>query len=160
MVCTVFLLAATYGSALMMGFFATWSVAVLPGLDATGAQAAVRVMTSVNQTVLTPAFATVFFGTPLALVLASVASAAEGAWVVTAACTAALFLYGLGVVGVTTTVNVPLNDALSRAHGDDPEAAWLRFATRWRPWNHVRAVSATAAFSLCLVAWHPIALSG
>ena len=55
--------------------------------------------------------------------------------------------YLAGVVGVTMTCNVPLNERLDRVDPEGLEAAreWSRYERRWRAWNHVRTLGGLAA---------------
>ena len=57
-----FLLLALLASALIAGFFYTYSISVMPGLLATDSISAVRAMQGINATIRTPVFAFAFFG--------------------------------------------------------------------------------------------------
>ncbi len=63
-------------------------------------------------------------------------------------------LYILGMLIVTITGNVPLNNALEAtdARGPEAEAMWRRYMQRWLPWNHARTVSCTASTVLLILA--------
>lgn len=134
------------------GFFLTWTIAVLPGLDQAGPEAAVAGMTAINRAVLNPVFALIFGGTPLALAAGVVACAARRSWPTAALAAAALVVLVLGVHLVTFAASIPLNEALAHADGADAATAWEAFSGPWQQWNAVRALAATAALALELAA--------
>lgn len=63
-------------------------------------------------------------------------------------------MYGLGVVGVTAGVNVPMNAALARLHGSrhDLPDAWRDYRVPWTLWNHARASAASVSALLWTIA--------
>lgn len=137
---------ALVGTGLMAGLFFTASVAIMPGLRRSPAPTGIAAMQAINSAILNPVFLTVFAGTAVVCVLLGVAvlvaGHSGGAWLV-----AGGLLYVLGGAGVTSVVNVPLNNALAAV---DPESAdgasvWADYAVRWTAWNHARAVACTAA---------------
>jgi uncharacterized membrane protein len=150
------LLAALVTAGLSAGLFCTFSYAVMPGLRRSGDRGFVEVMQQLNKAILNGWFVIVFLG-PLVFTVATVVllTGADGPvragalpWTV-----GALVLYLL-VLGVTFTVNVPLNNKLEAAGPveriADPGAVRERFETRWVRWNVFRAIASTGAF-VCLV---------
>jgi len=63
-------------------------------------------------------------------------------------------VYLVGVIGVTITRNVPLNDRLAAVDASGPEGAavWDDYLRRWTLWNHVRTVGALVSFGLFVLA--------
>jgi len=151
---TAALFAATLTAGLSAGLFFTWANAVMPGLRRVDDRAFVAVMRRMNVAIVNPLFLVVFLGAP---VLTAVAAAAHLdpqrrdalPWIL------AGLGFGLAVLVVTFTVNVPLNNALDAAGEPDTvaDAAPVRaaFESRWVRWNVLRAVSAAAA--LACLAW-------
>lgn len=134
------------------GFFLTWTIAVLPGLDQAGPGAAVAGMTAINRAVLNPVFALIFGGTPLALAAGIATCAARRSWLAAALAAVALVVLILGVHLVTFAASIPLNEALAHADGAGAAAAWEAFSGPWQRWNAVRALAATTALGLDLAA--------
>jgi uncharacterized membrane protein len=62
----------------------------------------------------------------------------------------AILIYLIGCIGVTMTLNVPLNDALAAVQPATPEAAtlWARYLRDWTFWNHVRTVAPLVSAAL------------
>jgi uncharacterized membrane protein len=135
----------------MAGIFFAFSVAVMPGLDAAKATAAIASMQSINQKIQNPLFLLTFVGAPLFGVLAGGVLLAVGERRAALLFFAAAAVYVLGSFLPTAVVNVPMNNALdaTRIPSDLAEAAgvWAGYSPRWTAWNHLR----TAACSISLL---------
>jgi uncharacterized membrane protein len=146
----VLLALAALASALAAGFFYTWSIAVMPGLDGAAPEVAIGAMQAINAAIRTPEFAFAFFGALLLPLLAGALLRGRArllAWTSAA-------VYGAGVIAVTFAVNMPLNEALATvtpAPGTGA-AVWRGYADPWTAWNHVRALSAALGFALIVAA--------
>ena len=142
---TAALTGAVVTNGLMAGLFAAYSYAVMPGLGRTDDRTFVAAMQQTNGAILNGWFGVCFGGAVLLAAVAAVLHRGRPGlgWIV-----AGLVLY-VAVLGVTFTVNVPLNDALAAAGDVDPAGARARFEGVWVRWNVVRAVLSTAAFG-CL----------
>lgn len=142
-------LVAALATALMAGFFWSFSAVIMDGLRLLPPQDGMRAMQAINAAVRNAAFGLGFFGTPVlcALVLLSLAwPGGRSLGGLIAALGAVLYL-ALGL-GVTFAKNVPLNQGLDAA--TSPEQ-WSAFLPAWVFWNHVRtAVSLAAACLLAL----------
>lgn len=137
------------------GLFATFSVAVMPALDAVPPGQAVAVMRSINRKIVNPVFLAAFLGAPLTTAVTGALVWAEGH-----PQAGAVFLTGaavllLGVLAPTVAVNVPMNEALDAAPApddrlDDRVAAreWAGYSPRWTRWNTLRAASGSTALLL------------
>ena len=146
------LVAATIAMGLASGLFYTFACSVMIGLGQTGDRTFVEAMQRINVAILNIWFAASFGG---ALVLTAIATAltlgVDGrpglAWIA-----AALILY-VGVLVITFSINVPLNNQLDAAGEPDRivdlAALRQRFESTWVRWNIVRALVSTAAFG-CL----------
>jgi uncharacterized membrane protein len=63
---------------------------------------------------------------------------------------------GLSVLAITAGYHIPRNNNLATVDPTDPAAAarWVRYATEWARWNHVRsAAGMLAALALVAGAW-------
>ena len=152
-------LVAVLVSGAVFGFFYAWSFTVMRGLGAAGGAVAVQAMQAVNASIMTPWFALLFFGTPVATAVAGIAAwLADGReaalWLA-----AATLIYLAGCFAVTVLVNVPMNEALARLDAGalpDPGAAWQDYARPWTAWNHVRTAACGGALlcaALALMRW-------
>lgn len=122
------------GLLIMAGFFATFSVVVMPGLDLLPPATATAAMQAINAAVRTPLFALAFFGTAALSALAILCLRRDTA----AALAGAIYL--LGVLLVTMAVNVPLNQSLAAS----PPLDWAAYTGEWTLWNHLRTVACLA----------------
>lgn len=148
------LMATALFTGVMAGFFFSFSVVVMPGLDRAAPLAALDAMQSINVVVRNPLFGLFFFGAPL-LCLLTIAAAARrprelGAWLAAAGAV----IYLVGVFGVTVAFNVPLNDELAELDSALPSnaAAMREYITDWSRWNHVRTLAGSIGFALLTVA--------
>jgi uncharacterized membrane protein len=141
-------LVAALATALMAGFFWSFSVVVMDGLRLLPPLEAMRAMQAINAAVRNALFGLGFFGTPIlcTLVLLSlVLPAGRDIGALVAASGAALYL-ALAFV-VTFAKNIPLNEALAAATSAEQ---WNVFLVPWVFWNHVRTVGSLIA--ACLLA--------
>ena len=133
------------GLALMAGFLFNMSVVTAPALNALAPQQALAAWKGINATVRNPLFSGTAFGTAV-LVVACTAVAWPSrlrSW-----CLGFALLYLVGVIGTTFTVEAGINRAIVLA--SEPPPALPRMLSTWLAGNHIRALSALAAF---VVAW-------
>ena len=138
-------LSTVIGLALMAGFLFNMSVVTAPALNSLSPPQALAAWKAINSTVRNPLFAVAAFGTAL-LVIACTAAAWRSrlrGW-----CLSFALLYLIGVIGTTFTVEVGINNAIIAAPQPPPELPHM--LSTWLLGNHVRALSALAAF---VVAW-------
>ncbi|MEE3849746.1 anthrone oxygenase family protein [Gordonia sp. LSe1-13] len=135
---------------LVAGLLAAFAYAVMPGLQRAGAPAAVPAMQRINDAIINPVFAVIFFGAVgfgIVAVLLWWGDAMRW-WLI-----AGVVLTLMAVV-ITAAVNVPLNNRLVAA-GDVPAAdaptVWADFVGPWVRWNLIRAVIATAGFAVMIL---------
>jgi uncharacterized membrane protein len=146
-----FLALAAFATALMAGFFYTYSISVMPGLEAADPLAAVQAMQGINAVIRTPVFAFAFFGS---FAFTVVAAALSRQWSVRLPLIGAAIVYGAGCLALTFLVHVPMNDALAivTAAPADAPSIWRSYAGPWTAWNHVRAIASALAFGLVAAA--------
>ncbi|MEU8431961.1 anthrone oxygenase family protein [Streptomyces sp. NPDC029216] len=146
------LIAATITMGLVSGLFYGFSVAVMPGLRASGDRTVVETMQRINVAILNGWFLLGYLGalvfTALALALHLAAGGGRGALV---PLIGAFVAYVLAML-VTGRVNIPLNNALAQAGPvdriADPGAVRRAFEGPWVRANVGRTVLCTVAFGL------------
>ncbi len=148
------ILCALLGCGLMAGLFFAFSVAVMRALANLSPERGIAAMQAINIAILNPVFLTVFMGTSALCAYLLLASLLTGRTASSPYLLAGSLLYLLGVLLVTVTVNVPLNNTLAPLTPDNPDsiAVWNTYLSRWTAWNHVRTVAATLATALFAVA--------
>lgn len=146
------LLLATCLTAVMVGFWCTWGIIVLPALDKVSPTVAVASMRSLNESVLTPAFLVPFFASPLFSAAATLALATEGAAIAATLLGVATGTQIVGVILVTRAMNVPLNDHLARTNAA-AEDAWAAFSSAWQRAHRLRTTASCLALACCASAW-------
>jgi uncharacterized membrane protein len=104
-------------------------------------------MQAINLAIVNPVFLSVFLGTAILGVAATILIAVQREMVVGWETAAGTALYLVGVLFVTMGINVPLNNALARV---SPETSggvqfWRVYQARWTAWNHVRTIAGLAA---------------
>ncbi|AMB59216.1 DUF1772 domain-containing protein [Microterricola viridarii] len=152
-------IATVLGSGVVAGVLLSFSSFMIRTLRELAVPDGIRVMQSINRTIVRSPFILAFIGTTLlagTLMVFAFVTAPRGAeqaavapWLIAAGA-----LYLLGTVLVTALFNVPRNTALG---GVDPAsvdgaAAWEEYLTTWVRWNHVRTIAASAATVLYAVA--------
>jgi uncharacterized membrane protein len=147
----LFLALAAFATALIAGFFYTYSISVMPGLEAADPAAAIQAMQGINAVIRTPVFAFAFFGS---FAFPIVAAALSRQWSVGLPLIGAAIVYGAGCLALTFFVHVPMNDALAvvSATPADAPAIWRGYAGPWTAWNHLRAIASALSFGLVAAA--------
>lgn len=138
-------LITTVGLALMAGFLFNMSVVTAPAINALSPDGALAAWKEINVTVRNPLFAGTAFGTAI-LVVACAALAWRSRlryW-----CLGFALLYVIGVIGTTFAVEAGINNTIIAATAPPPDLR--RMLSTWLAANHIRALSALAAF---VVAW-------
>ncbi|MEE8600731.1 DUF1772 domain-containing protein [Euzebya tangerina] len=140
-------------SGMLAGFFFTYQISVLPGLELVDDATYVQTFQAVNETIRNAPFAAIFFGTGPVLVAALVLVRDQGRRMV--AVTAAALLCYLAVLGITFAGNIPLNNTLAIVTDLSPSGAAAARAAFEGPWNQlnlIRTVLAVAVPVLLAVA--------
>ncbi len=142
--------ALTVLGGLAAGFFTTWQISVMRGLALLDDRSFVAAMNAFNDTVRTGWFAVIFFGTGVLGVVMAIAELARARRlsVRSSLLLAGAVLYVVGVLLVTTQVNLPLNAELGLTRdGQDQAMAAARsdYEAPWRQANLVRTLASLAA---------------
>lgn len=144
---------------LSAGLFYAFSVAIIPALRGLKGIGHIAMMQEINVKIVNPVFLLSYFGPCLLLPLAAILywGQPQWGWLVIAA-----VLHIIGVVGVTHTRNIPLNDQLatydaSRLSEVDADQIRKKFqgpGTPWMRWHTFRTLAAivatTIVFIVCL----------
>lgn len=151
---TVATVVTLVGGALLAGLWFTFSMTVMKALGQLPTPQGITAMQRINVVILNPVFGLAFGGTAIVALFLAIASLFEldegSAWLRLVGAV----VFWLGTMIVTFVANVPLNNALEAADPDSPAGAevWATFRRRWTQWNHVRAVTSTAAVVLLAIA--------
>lgn len=146
-------IAATLGSGIVAGVFLCFSSFMVRTLRELAPADGMRVMQSINRTIVRSPFILAFISTALLsvtlVIFAAVSPSAQSPWIIAASLT---FIIG-GVV-VTGMFNVPRNNALERADplSTDGQAVWHNYLRVWVRFNHARSIAACLSTVLFAVA--------
>lgn len=154
---TTLLSGSIVSTGLTAGLFYGWSVSVIPGLTRISDEAYISTMQNINRAIINPGFIVPFMGIPVVLAGASVVHFRSGdtrrGWLLAGAAAT----YVVGVLGVTGTRNVPLNDALDAFDLRSATSVAIAerrssYETPWNRWHHLRAAANVASFALATAA--------
>jgi len=153
---TITLLLATLSTGIMAGIFFTWSNAVTTGLARLTDLEYLRAFQSMNRTILNPAFFLAIFGPVILLPLSSFFQFKSASSTLFWLLLAASLVYITGVIIVTFSGNIPLNEILDKSALDGfslEEAKSLRdrFENKWNSLNWIRTYSSLSAFLLLII---------
>lgn len=148
----ILILLAALGSALMAGMFFTFSNFVMKALAQLDTPNGIAAMQRINVVIINPLFFIIFMGTALLSIGFLVSLVWRDALANENYLIAANLFYLLGVMGVTMTRNVPMNNALEAVDASSEAASqlWNRYLVDWIRWNHVRSVASFLA-TLCFI---------
>lgn len=148
------LIATTISTALMAGFFFSYSVSVSLGLGKLGNREFLNAMQNINREVQNPLFFLCFFGS---LLLLCVSNFNYKSTTMFPLLLCAFLIYAIGVFLVTIFVNVPLNNKLDNFHIANAKEISVKqmrssFENRWNFWNNIRTVSSTLSLLFVILA--------
>ncbi|CCH52868.1 hypothetical protein BN8_01905 [Fibrisoma limi BUZ 3] len=143
----VVLMSAAVTTALMAGLFYAYSYSVSPGLARVSDTAYLSTMQSINRAILNPVFFVGFMGTLFLLPLSTWLQYNHPPSARFCLLLGATLMYTIGVFGVTTLGNVPLNNALDAfnidsATQEEIAAMRVRFEQPWNRLNNIRTLAA------------------
>jgi uncharacterized membrane protein len=105
----------------------------------------VRFLQSVNVAIVNPVFLVAYLGPVILLPLAAILTKSWLVWVAAA-------LYIVGIFGVTTFGNIPLNNRLDKAAPEEVATVRTWFTGPWERLHSVRTATGLVALILVLVA--------
>ncbi|MCL1664528.1 DUF1772 domain-containing protein [Elizabethkingia ursingii] len=143
-------------TALMAGLFFSYSVSVSWGLGKLADREYLQAMQSINREILNPIFFACFFGALVTLPIATFQQYQYNQTTFLLLLLASLF-YIIGVFGITSAFNVPLNDKLDLLDlikASDVSIKQMRdsFERSWNNWNTIRTFSSVISTALVIIA--------
>jgi uncharacterized membrane protein len=140
------------GGALIAGLFFAFSVTVMSALGQVSPATGITVMQSINRTIINPVFLLTFLGTGLVSLVLGVASLLDLGETDARYALAGSAIYLIGVIVVTSAMNVSRNVALDKldAAAESSVPTWNAYLSEWTAWNHVRTV-ATLGATICFI---------
>ncbi len=145
--------------ALMAGFFYSFSVTVMPGLDRAEPDVAIIAMQQINAAVRNPVFFVTFFLTPVLAGVSAILAWHSGLRWPSLWFGLAAMIYLCFALVPTVMINVPMNEALALVAGPQPgqdpvarQALWTAYSGDWTFWNTGRTLTTLLALLAALVA--------
>ncbi len=136
----------------IFGFFYAWVCSTMWGLDDADPRVAIGAMQAMNGSVRNAVFFPAFFLTPVVGAVAAGLLRRHGRRRAAALFAAASFVYLVGGLILTMTVNVPMNEDLAEVVIPDDLAAagaiWDDYSGRWQVFNQIRTVASGLALVL------------
>jgi len=153
----ILVLVTTLGSAIMAGMFWTFSNFVMASLKRIDTTAGISAMQSINIVILNPLFFLIFMGTALMSITLPILAVTNESEVGNIYVLLGSASYLIGVMAVTITRNVPMNNALEAEDASSQKAhqLWQHYLVNWTRWNHIRSIGSllsTLFFILALMA--------
>lgn len=139
------LVAAGTLTALSAGVMFAFTVAFNPAGKRVPDDVYVRFLQSVNTAIVNPVFLVAYLGPVVLLPLAAIFATSWLVWVAAA-------LYIVGVFGVTTFGNIPLNNRLDNATPEEVTTVRSWFTGPWERLHSVRTATSLVAVVLVFVA--------
>ncbi|MBB2718847.1 UNVERIFIED_ORG: putative membrane protein [Rhizobium etli] len=141
------LVAAAIGSGLIAGIFFAFSTFIMTAFSRIPAEQGIAAMNSINVTIVRSPFMVLFVPTAILCLVISVMAVINWRGGASALMLAGAALYLLASFVSTIVFNVPMNDALEKVSGKEPQAAelWATYLRDWTWWNHVRTIASLLA---------------
>ncbi|MEM8497785.1 MAG: anthrone oxygenase family protein [Pseudomonadota bacterium] len=133
---------AAVGAGLMAGIYFVFSTFVMQALQELPQIDAAKAMNAINRVILRSLFMPLFFGTTALYAWLLFVALQDHGSPGSSILFAAAFAYLSGMFLITLVFNVPLNNELARAEGneDDLRKTWQLYTLVWVRWNHVRTL--------------------
>ncbi|MBC9931029.1 DUF1772 domain-containing protein [Chitinophaga qingshengii] len=149
----IVIILAVLTTGLLTGLFFGFEVAINPAFARLNDAQYIIAMQAINDVIVNPVFILVFLGAAVLLPVAAFqqkGSRRRLLWMAAA-------LYIVGVLGITSACNVPLNDALAKVQVTGASAAQLaaareRFAGPWNNWHTIRTIAGVVATAVAIIA--------
>ncbi|MBC9911590.1 DUF1772 domain-containing protein [Chitinophaga varians] len=149
----IVLILAVVTTGLLTGIFFGFEVAINPAFARLEDVQYLLAMQAINDVIVNPVFLFVFLGAAIFLPVAAFQQHGRKKsllWIAAA-------LYIVGVLGITSVCNVPLNDTLAKvqvagASADQLKLARESFAEPWNRWHTIRTIAGIVATVIAIVA--------
>lgn len=147
------LLLATVVTFLSAGFFYGWQVGPIPGFRVLDDMTYIQAMNAVNANIPNPGFSFIFVGSLLLMMIVLVLHIRQWRSAKFLLILLAILTYVFGLVFVTFSVHVPLNEALLQ-HTDltsiDVASIRSNYESRWNKWHVYRTFAVVVSAVLML----------
>ena len=134
---------------LIAGVFFAFSDFIMRSLAAAPAPSGITAMQSINRVIYRSVFVTgLFIVSAMSILLTGMVYLGDHPVPVATVISCLVFL--LGVMGVTISRSIPLNERLDGIQPDAAQAemVWSHYLRVWGRWNHVRTIASAVAASL------------
>lgn len=140
---------------LTAGLCFTWTNAVTPGIGRLDDFTFLQSFQAMNRAIINPTFLMVFFGPAILLFLNAYLFRTGGQFIFWLFLGAGLLFFA-GVVIITVTKNVPLNEMLDKTSLEQLSKAELKelrntFEKPWNSWHFKRTLSSAIAFAMLII---------
>jgi len=141
----------------MAGLFYAWSFSVTTGLSKLSDTNYIEAFQSLNKSILNPAFALVFWGSILSLILTTILHFLEPSSGIFWYLLIATLVYLIGSIAITFAGNIPLNNSLENFNlkSSTLEEIKLKRTAFEVPWNKlhlIRTLSSSISFIILIIA--------
>ncbi len=146
---------ATVLLGLMAGFFFAFAVDVAPAMTHLDGPHYVTTQQWINKVVRNAAFGSVYFGAALLPFVVALLAAGRRQWRWALGWAIVAGAYAVAVFALTSSVNVPINEAMAQWNPATPPADWAELRDAWNQANLTRALASAACFAaaVVLIAW-------
>lgn len=144
---------ALISTGLSAGLFYAWTVSVIPGTKRMTDLSYLEAMQHINRAILNPGFFVIFFGALAFLLLSSYLEFNADVGLSFYYSFAALCIYLVGTIGVTSFGNVPLNEALdiiqlNQLSPEELQATRQAYEVKWNRLHYIRTLFSVISFVL------------
>ncbi|MBB3592673.1 putative membrane protein [Rhizobium sp. BK529] len=141
------LVAAAIGSGLVAGIFFAFSTFIMTAFSRIPAEQGIAAMNSINVTIVRSPFMLLFVPTAILCIVIAVLAVLNWRGGASSLMLSGAALYIVAPFLSTIIFNVPMNDALEKVSGSEPEAValWTTYLRDWTWWNHVRTIASLFA---------------
>jgi uncharacterized membrane protein len=141
---------------LLAGLFYGWKCSVMNGLALLPDKEYLMAFQSMNKAILNPVFFLSFMGSLIALAITTFVFYRGGNIQLLPYLIISLIIYGVGVFGITTAFNIPLNETvaafnISTATEEQIKAMRFSFENPWNMWHLIRTLASIASFIILTI---------
>ncbi|WP_212001871.1 DUF1772 domain-containing protein [Chitinophaga sp. HK235] len=149
----IVMIIATLTAALVAGLFFGFAVSINPAFTRLPDAQYITAMQAINDVIVNPLFISAFLGAAVLLPVAAIQQQGRRKgllWL-------SAILYIVGVLGITSVANVPMNDALAKVQVAGASAQQLAdarntFAGPWNGWHNIRTIISVVVTILAIMA--------
>ena len=145
---------AVISYAMVAGLFLTFSDFIMRSLNSAPPSAGIEVMQNINRDIFKSLTIFLLWGMVLLSIFIGVYAILYISGFASLLLTTGSVAYIVGVLVVSYTANIPMNDHLKNMVAQDPQAAkyWSEvYVPKWSAWNYLRAIGSGAA-AVCTLA--------